>query len=254
MKVLFKLKTLAITLLFFSQVLVYAQQGDKPLTEPKIIQPGKQGKAPSDAIILFEKNSLDKFESIVEGATVSDLDGTSAPWKVKGRKFTVIPGTPNIQTKEKFGDCQLHIEWKTPKKDVRAGKKGQECGNSGIYLMGHYELQVLNSFGNTTNPDQQAGAIYRQHVPLVNASLQAGKWQVYDIIFTAPRFQADGSKSSPGYFTVFHNGVLIQNHVDIKGPSWAGNEKTSVINTELPLMLQNHQNEVSYRNIWIRRL
>jgi len=239
--------------LFLQSPSVFAQSAEK-LKEPAVIQPGKHGKAPSDAIILFEKGSLDKFESIVEGSTISNLDGTPAPWKVQGRKFTVIPGTPNIQTKEKFGDCQLHLEWKTPKKDVKAGKKGQECGNSGIYLMGHYELQVLNSFGNTTNPDQQAGAIYRQHVPLVNASLAAGKWQVYDIIFTAPRFQPDGSKSSPGYFTVFHNGVLIQNHVDIKGPSWAGNEKTSVTEAALPLMLQNHQNEVSYRNIWIRKL
>jgi hypothetical protein len=120
--------------------------------------------------------------------------------------------------------------------------------------MGKYELQVLNSFDNTTNFDGQAGAIYRQHAPLVNASLQSGKWQVYDIIFTTPRFDGAGTKTSPGYFTVFHNGVLIQNHVDIKGPSQAGNEKTLITQTELPLMLQNHQNEVSFRNIWIRRL
>ncbi|HLN73973.1 MAG TPA: DUF1080 domain-containing protein [Prolixibacteraceae bacterium] len=243
-----------LALLLLLQAAVYCQQAEKPLAEPKVIQPASHGKAPSDAIVLFDKGSLDKFESIVEGSTVSDLDGTAAPWKVKGRKFTVIPGTPNIQTKEKFGDCQLHIEWKTPKKDVRAGKKGQECGNSGIYLMGKYELQVLNSYINTTNYDQQAGAVYRQYAPLVNASLKPGKWQVYDIIFTAPRFNADGSKMSAGYFTVFHNGVLIQNHVESKGPSWAGNEKTPVTDPELPLMLQNHQNEVSYRNIWIRRL
>lgn len=231
-----------------------SQAPEKPLAEPVVIQPGKKGKAPSDAIILFERGSLNKFESIVEGPTVSDLDGSAAQWKVKGRKFTVVPGTPNIQTKEKFGDCQLHIEWKTPRKDVNAGKKGQECGNSGIYMMGKYELQVLNSFQNITNYDQQAGAVYRQYPPLVNASLQSGKWQVYDIIFNAPRFNADGSKETCGYFTVFHNGVLIQNHVEIKGSSWAGNEKTLISETELPMMLQNHQNEVSFRNIWIRKL
>lgn len=249
------LKGCFVGLLLLSQAATgYTQQTEAPLKEPKVIQPAGKGKAPSDAIVLFDKGNLNQFESIVEGSTVSDLDGTSAQWKVKGKKFTVIPGTPNIQTKEKFGDCQLHIEWKTPRKDVKAGKKGQECGNSGIYLMGKYELQVLNSFINTTNFDQQAGAVYRQHAPLVNASLQPGKWQVYDIIFTAPRFNADGSKRGAGYFTVFHNGVLIQNHVEIKGSSWAGNEKTPITDPELPLMLQNHQNEVSFRNIWIRRL
>lgn len=249
------IKTCFIILLLISQATEgFAQEQEKSLTEPPVIQPGKKSKAPSDAIVLFDQGNLNKFESIVEGATVSSLDGTEAQWKVSGRKFTVIPGTPNIQTKEMFGDCQLHIEWKTPRKDVKAGKKGQECGNSGIYLMGKYELQVLNSFENTTNYDQQAGAVYRQHVPLVNASLAPGKWQVYDIIFTAPRFNPDGSKSSAGYFTVFHNGVLIQNHVEIKGSSWAGNEKTKITDPELPLMLQNHQNEVSFRNIWIRKL
>ncbi|HET6557889.1 MAG TPA: DUF1080 domain-containing protein [Prolixibacteraceae bacterium] len=249
------IKTCFILLLIISHATEgLSRQQEKPLAEPQIIQPGKKSKAPSDAIVLFDKGSLGSFESIVEGSTVSSLDGSAAQWKVSSKKFTVIPGTPNIQTKEKFGDCQLHIEWKTPRKDVKAGKKGQECGNSGIYMMGKYELQVLNSFENTTNYDQQAGAVYRQHTPLVNASLAPGKWQVYDIIFTAPRFNPDGSKATPGYFTVFHNGVLIQNHVEIKGASWAGNEKTPITDPELPLMLQNHQNEVSFRNIWIRRL
>lgn len=249
----FATKLFFIGLTILQSTAVFSQSAEK-FAEPMVIQPGRQGKAPSDAIQLFDKGNLNKFESIVEGSTVSDLDGTPASWKVKGNKFTVVPGTPNIQTKEKFGDCQLHIEWKTPRKDVRDGKKGQECGNSGIYMMGKYELQVLNSFENTTNYDQQAGAVYRQYPPLVNASLQSGKWQVYDIIFTAPRFHADGSKEKSGYFTVFHNGVLIQNHVEIKGSSWAGNEKTLISETQLPLMLQNHQNEVSFRNIWIRRL
>ena len=211
-----------------------------------MIQPGKKGKAPSDAIVLFDKGSLSKFESIKDGSPVA--------WKVNGKKFTVVPGTSGIKTKEMFGDCQLHIEWKTPPKDVREGKEGQGCGNSGIFLMGNYEVQVLNSFINKTYPDGQAGAIYKQYPPLVNASLKPGKWQVYDIIFTAPHFNSDGSKKTPGYLTVFHNGVLIQNHVEIKGPTHATNGKFPVNQTELPLMLQEHRNEVSFRNIWIRKL
>lgn len=251
----FYVTTCSLILLFISQgTTVFSQNTEKQLPVPKVIKPGKKGKAPSDAIILFDKGSLDQFESIVEGSVASPLDGSPAAWKVKGERFTVVPGTPNIQTKEKFGDCQLHVEWKTPPKDVREGKTSQGCGNSGIYLMGKYEVQVLNSFENPTNVDGQAGAIYRQYPPLVNASLQPGRWQVYDIVFTAPRFKADGSKEMPGYFTVFHNGVLIQNHVAIKGPSQAGNEKTSISQSQLPLMLQNHQNEVSFRNIWIRKL
>jgi hypothetical protein len=221
---------------------------------PEIIRPGKRAKAPSDAIILFDKGSLENFEYITEGNQISPLDGTVPQWKVKGRKFTIVPGTPNIQTKDHFGDCQLHIEWKTPRKDVKRGKTGQESGNSGIYLMGKYELQILNSYENSTKPTTQAGAIYNQYPPLVNASQKAGKWQTYDVIFTAPRFDADGKETNPGYFTILHNGVLIQNHVVIKGPSHAGNEKTNIISKELPLMLQNHQNEVSFRNIWIRKL
>lgn len=233
---------------------VFSQEKENNFLNPEIIKPGKKGKAPSDAIILFERGSLSNFESITEGDQSSPLDGSTPQWKVRGRKFTVIPGTPNIQTKQKFGDCQLHVEWKTPTKDVREGKENQQSGNSGIYLMGKYEVQILNSFGNRTDPDRQAGAIYEQHAPLVNASFKSGTWQIFDIIFIAPRFNSDGSKRIPGYFTVFHNGVLIHNHVEIKGPSHAGNEKTLITQTELSLMLQNHQNEVSFRNIWIRRI
>jgi hypothetical protein len=221
---------------------------------PEIIKPGKRNKAPSDAIILFDKGSLENFEYITEGNQISPLDGTAPQWKVKGRKFTIVPGTPNIQTKDHFGDCQLHIEWKTPRKDVKRGKTGQESGNSGIYLMGKYEVQILNSYKNSTTPTTQAGAIYNQYPPMVNASQKAGKWQTYDVIFKAPRYDADGKEMKPGYFTILHNGVLIQNHVVIKGPSHAGNEKTNINSKELPLMLQNHQNEVSFRNIWIRKL
>jgi hypothetical protein len=254
MKIELYLKTIFIFFIIIQGSNAFSQEKKSNFLSPEVIKPEKKGKAPTDAIVLFDKGSLSNFESITEGDQNSPLDGSIAQWKVRGRKFTVVPGTPNIQTKEKFGDCQLHIEWKTPTKDVRDGKENQQSGNSGIYLMGKYEVQILNSFGNTTDPERQAGAIYGQHPPLVNASLKSGTWQVFDIIFTAPRFYDDGSKKMPGYFTVFHNGVLIQYHVDIKGPSHAGNEKTLITEKELPMMLQNHQNKVSFRNIWIRKL
>lgn len=224
----------------------FAQEKEKELPQPAVIQPGGKGKAPSDAIVLFDSGTLSKFESVKDGSPVG--------WKVNGNSFTVVPKTGNIQTKEKFGDCQLHVEWNSPVKDVEAGKTGQGCGNSGVYLMGKYEVQVLNSYINQTYPDGQAGAIYKQYPPLVNASLKPGEWQVYDIVFTAPRINSDGTQQKPGFFTVFHNGVLIQNHVEIQGATQAGNNKTSIDQSELPLMLQNHSNEVSYRNIWIRKL
>jgi hypothetical protein len=248
----FKISLYLIFLLMIPGIDVYTQEIET--NHPEIIKPGKRAKAPSDAIILFDKGSLENFESITEGGQISPLDGTAPQWKVKGRKFTIVPGTPNIQTKNHFGDCQLHIEWKTPRNDVKKGKTGQESGNSGIYLMGKYEVQILNSYENSTNPNTQAGAIYSQYPPLVNASLKPGKWQTFDIIFKAPRYNADGKETRQGYFTVLHNGVLIQNHVIIKGPSHAGNEKTPIDQVELPFMLQNHQNEVSFRNIWIRTL
>lgn len=248
---------LKISFIFFAIIHgsnVFSQENEITTLNPEVIDPGKRGKAPSDAIMLFNRASLSNFESITEGNKNSPLDGSKSQWKVKGRRFTIVPGTPNIQTKETFGDCQLHIEWKTPRNDVRNGKMGQESGNSGIYLMGKYEVQILNSFKNSTSPSRQAGSIYNQYPPLVNASLKPAKWQVFDIIFTAPHFNANGLKIKSGYFTVFHNGILIQNHVEIKGPSHAGNEKTPIYQPELPLMLQNHQNEVSFRNIWIRKL
>jgi len=254
MKFKISIKMIFIFIIITQGLNTFSQEKDDNFLNPEVIKPGKRGKAPSDAVILFNKGSLGNFESITEGNQNSPLDGSIAQWKVRGKKFTVVPGTPNIQTKEKFGDCQLHIEWKSPREDVRKGKMGQESGNSGIYLMGKYEVQILNSFKNSTSPSRQAGAIYNQHPPLVNASLKPGSWQVFDIIFTAPHFNNVGEVKKPGFFTVFHNGVLIQNHVEIKGPSHAGNEKTPIDKPELPLMLQNHQSEVSFRNIWIRKL
>ena len=235
----------SISILLCSTVTI-AQQATSGKELPNVISPGQKGTPPSDAIIVFSNGSLSAFES-------SSTSG-AALWKVAGKKFVVAPGTGNIQTKQKFGDCQLHIEWKTDPKDVKAGKKGQGSSNSGIYLMGKYEVQVLNSYINETDPDRQAGAIYKQHIPLVNASRKPGKWQVYDIIFKAPGFDESGKQLMPGIITLFHNGVLVQNHVEIKGPTRAHNEMLDITDTELPLMLQDHKSKVSYRNIWIRKL
>lgn len=234
-----------IVMLLFS-ISAYSQNQKQGYSEPKIVKPGKKGKAPSDAIILFDKGSLNNFESVV--------DGRAAGWTVQGKKFTVNPEATDIQTKQHFGSCQLHIEWKTPLKDVKEGKEGQGCGNSGIYLMSKYEVQVLNSYKNSTGPTGQAGAIYNTHPPLVNASVKPGKWQTYDIIFIAPKFDDDGYIETPGYFTVFHNGVLVQNHSETKRPTTAYNKRFPRDAEKLPIMLQNHSNEVSYRNIWIREL
>ena len=219
---------------------------NKMISEPDVVTPVKNGTPPSDAIVLFDRDDLDNFISV--------KTGEEPEWIVKEDEFTVNPGTGNIETKEKFGDCQLHIEWRTPEKDVLEGKTGQQNGNSGIYLMGKYEIQVLNSYENKTNPMGQAGALYGNSPPLVNASLKPGEWQVYDIIFIAPEFNERQELIRPGYFTLFHNGVLVLNNAEIKAPTAAHNPKHSLSEPELPLMLQDHKNEVSYRNIWIRKL
>jgi hypothetical protein len=211
---------------------------------PKVVIPAMNKRPPSDAIVLFSKGNLDSFMSV--------NDKTVAPWKVKGKKFTVLPESGNIITRENFGDIQLHVEWRTPGDAQKFD--GQKSGNSGIYLMGKYEVQVLNSWEKTTDPDRQAGSVYNQHVPLVNASFKPGKWQTYDIVFEAPGFDDKGVQTKAPYVTVFHNGVLIQNHVEILGPTTAYLESIPDVATEGPLMLQDHNNKVSYRNIWIRKL
>ena len=245
-----KLKALALfslnlAVLFLSPP-ASAQDSMEAQPEPELITPGKKGGPPSDAIILFDKDALDNFVSVKTGG--------ASEWLVSGQTFTVKPGTGNIRTKQKFGDCQLHIEWKISPKDVREGKTGQKCGNSGIYFMSKYEIQVLNSYENKTNPDGQAAAFYGNFAPMVNASVKAGKWQVYDIVFMAPKFSNKEELLEPGYFTVFHNGVLVQNHVEIRAPTASHFEEYSLSEPELPLMLQDHNSEVSYRNIWIRKL
>ena len=209
---------------------------------PAAVDPSRHGQAPSDAIVLFDGKDLSEWRG---------RDGEPG-WKVADGAMTVVPGAGNLTTKRGFGDVQLHVEWRTPAEIV---SESQGRGNSGVFLMGLYEVQVLDSWRNPTYVNGQAASVYKQHVPLVNASRGPGEWQTYDIIFTAPRFDADGDLESPATVTVLHNGVLVQNHVTLEGPTvFRGAPRYEAHADRLPLMLQDHRNHVSYRNIWVREL
>lgn len=199
--------------------------------------------APPDAIILFDGRNLDKW--------VSSVNGGPAQWTVANGILTVVKHAGAIHTKQAFGDCQLHVEWRTP---TPPKGEGQGRGNSGIFLQSQYELQVLDSYHATTYSNGQAGSIYKQHPPLANACLPPGKWQSYDIFYKAPVFHDDGSLESPAYITVLQNGILIQNNADIKGKTMFVGHPWYEKHGPLPLELQDHGNPVSYRNIWIREL
>jgi len=206
--------------------------------EPPVIAPGGPDQAPEDAIVLFDGNDLSAFQS---------TDG----WSVEDGVI-VAGGKHGLTTKESFGDCQVHLEWAAP---AEATGKGQGRGNSGVYLMGKYEVQILDSYQNETYFDGQAGAVYKQYPPLVNACRPPGEWQTYDIIFTAPRFNDDRTVKTPGYLTVLHNGVLIQNHVPLKGETaWHVPPKYNKHPESLPIHIQNHGNPVRFRNIWVRNV
>ena len=231
---------------------VFAQNrtgGDPKLSEywtpePKKISPGKtQADPPSDAIILF--NGQDASQWV-------DRSGGSVKWDVANGAMTVVAKTGDIKTKQKFGDCQLHIEWRAP---TEIKGEGQGRGNSGIFLMEHYELQVLDSYESKTYVNGQAGSIYKQLPPLVNATKAPGEWQTYDVIFTAPRFYENGLVKSQATITVLHNGVMVQNNATI----WGSTQYIGISNYEKhaekeSIRLQDHGNPVSYRNIWIREL
>ena len=211
--------------------------------KPPIVTPGRLNSPPSDAIALYSGP-----QDVVNW---THDNGEPVKW-IADSALTVQKGAGSIKTVRSFGDCQLHIEWRTPA--VVSGK-GQGRGNSGVYLMGKYEVQVLDSYDNETYYNGQAGSIYKQYIPLVNASLSPGQWQTYDIVFTAPRFNEQGEVIRPAYITVFHNGVLIQNHVVLRGPTeYIGIPVYKAHEDKLPLMLQDHSNPVSFRNIWIREI
>jgi 3-keto-disaccharide hydrolase len=222
---------------------------------PKVVTPGKSAAdAPADAVLLFSGKNLDEWESV-------NNPGEPAKWKVADNAITVDKSTGNIQTKKKFTDYQLHIEYRIP---ANITGTGQARGNSGIFLASigkgddGYELQVLDNYNNATYVNGQAGSIYKQTPPLVNACKKPGEWQAYDVIWTAPRFNDDGSVKSPARVTVIHNGVLVQNNTELKGPTrYIGKASYEKAHGPSPIKLQAHGDKsepLSFRNIWVREL
>jgi hypothetical protein len=223
---------------------------DRNRPVPAVVTPGTAstqeaaGQAPSDAVVLFAGKDLSQW--------VQKKDGGPARWKVENGYFQVVPKTGELRTKESFGDCQLHVEFAEP--DPPKGED-QDRGNSGVFLMGLYEIQVLDSYNSKTYADGQASAVYGQYPPLVNASRAPGQWQTYDIIWHGPRFAADGKLARPAHVTVFHNGVLTQDNVELTGPTGHHVRPPYAPGPDqLPLALQDHNHPVRYRNIWIRNL
>ena len=207
--------------------------------EPPVVNPGPVGGPPSDAFVLFDGKDLSRFRG---------QRGPEPKWKLENGVMETTP-EGGIFSKEEFADCQLHVEWTSP--TVVKGE-GQGRGNSGVYLMGRYEIQVLDSFNSKTYPNGQAGAFYGHNSPLVNACRPPGEWQSYDIIFKAPKKFADG-KVQAGSITVLHNGVLIQDHIPVSGEPTTAAPLQGVVE-KAPLYLQDHGNPVRFRNVWIRRL
>ncbi|SOE20788.1 protein of unknown function [Spirosomataceae bacterium TFI 002] len=215
--------------------------------EVSVVTPGKlPWNPPSDAIILFDGTDLNNW--------VSQKDPTkAAPWKiVNNDHMEVAPGTGGIQTKMKFGDCQIHIEFSAPDK-VEGVSQGR--GNSGLFLQNRYELQILDSYNNRTYRNGQAGSIYKDHAPLVNAMKSPLEWNTYDIVYTAPRFKDDGRLDAPARITVLHNGVLVQNNTTINGNTYyIGLHNYPSAHGDDVISLQDHGNKTQFRNIWLRKL
>jgi hypothetical protein len=216
-----------------------------PKTEPTVVTPGKTDREPpSDAIVLFDGKDLSRWKSAREGG--------EAKWLVQDGYMEVVAKTGAIATRDEFGDCQLHVEWSSP---VEVKGEGQGRGNSGVFLMDRYEVQVLDSYENKTYAHGQAASIYKQYAPLVNASRKPGEWQSYDIVFHAPRFNEDGRVVQRARMTVFHNGVLVQDNVELLGDTPHARPAVYIAHgPKAPLSLQDHGDRVRYRNIWIRSL
>ena len=244
MKKLFSTKTIQIKTAIFTMAVVIitltAISAQNTSDEPEWIDAGPIGGPPEDAIVLFDGTDTSKWQK---------KDGSPAQWAVKDGTMTVN-GTGGIFTKQEFGDVQLHLEWASPSK-VKGSSQGR--GNSGVYLQGRYEIQILDSYENKTYFNGQAGAFYGKFAPLVNPCRKPGQWQTYDIIFEAPKPTPDGKGVTPGSFTVLFNGVLVQNHVPIKGNATTAAAFSGAV-PKGPLMLQDHGNPVKFRNIWIRPL
>ena len=206
--------------------------------KPAVVDPGDGRNAPSDAIVLFDGTDLSAWKG---GESWTIAEGTASP-----------AGRGGITTTESFGDVQLHVEWAAPEK---VEGSGQGRGNSGIYFMGKYEVQILDSYENETYFDGQAGSIYKQWPPLVNACRAPGKWQTYDIVFNAPRFDDQGHVLKPAVVTVLHNGVVVQNHTELLGGTYYEQPPHYEAHADrLPIHIQDHGNPVRFRNIWVRPL
>lgn len=214
---------------------------NRPL--PDVVTPAAREKPPSDAIVLFDGKDLSQWLSV--------KDGGPAKWNVREDYMEIVKETGDIRTKRAFGDCQLHIEWAAP---AKIAGESQDRGNSGVYLMSKYEIQVLDTYSNVSYADGLAAAVYGQSPPMVNASLPPGQWQTYDIIFRRPVFKAK-RVVRPATITVFHNGVLVQDNFEIEGATvWKQRAKYHPHPDKLPILLQDHGSPVRYRNIWIREL
>lgn len=251
-------RTLAVVAVLLSAGAVCWAQFNPMATEqwkpvPPVIDPGPavSPAPPSDAIVLFDGKSIEAWEA---------MDGSPAGWTVADGVLTVKKGSGNIRTKRAFTDYQLHLEWRVPS---GIEGSGQSRGNSGLFLGstgggdGGYELQILDSYRNETYVNGQAGAIYKQFAPLANPMRPPGEWQSYDVIWTAPRFKNDGSLQSPAIVTAFLNGVLIQDHVELKGETVFIGTPRYRAHGPLPIKLQDHRDPsapISFRNIWVREL
>jgi hypothetical protein len=217
---------------------------DRPMAP--VVAPGPAGPPvppPADAVVLFDGKNLGQW---------ADAKGQPARWKVNNGYMEVVPKTGSIRTVGGFGDCQLHVEWMSP---APPKGEGQDRGNSGVFLMDLYEVQVLDSYNNKTYADGQAAAIYGQYPPLVNACRPPGEWQTFDIVFHRPRFDNDGKLLAPARMTVFHNGLLVHDCAQLSGPTAHKAQPPYKMHAaKLPISLQDHSHPVRFRNIWVRNL
>jgi hypothetical protein len=246
-----KKATLFVASSIFLAAALWAVQDQWPVHDPNrpmppVVAPGPAGPPvppPADAVVLFDGRSL---------ASWTDAKGQPVKWKVENGYMEVVPKTGAIRTVRGFGDCQLHVEWMAP---MPAKGTGQDRGNSGVFLMDLYEVQVLDCYENKTYADGMTAAIYGQHPPLVNACRPPGEWQTYDIVFHRPRFETDGKLLAPARMTVFHNGILVHECAVLTGPTaHKARPPYKTHDAKLPVSLQDHDHPVRYRNIWLREL
>lgn len=251
-RIIFLLNLLLVSAMLFAQNKPKPEDTEVWAPVPKVIEPGKDNcSAPSDAEVLFNGSNLDKWVS-------SNDTSSPAKWKIVNGLMQVDKSAGDIQTKSFFTDFQLHLEWRVPE---HITGKGQARGNSGVFLAavngGGYELQIVDSYNNATYVNGQAGSVYKQYIPLVNPMRPPGEWQVYDIIWTAPRFNPDGTLRSPARITALFNGVVIQNSVELKGTTEYIGPPVYKAHGAAPIRLQSHgdpSEPLSFRNIWVRRM